>query len=647
MICSAVSRPQRLAPTAQQFHFGDYTLDRARFRLQRAERALRLERIPMELLLLLVQRRGELVSREEIAEHLWGKDVYLDFEHGINTAVRKVRLVLRDDPDKPRFVETVVGKGYRFAAPVTCVEAEPAAPGLSLAAAAAAGTVASVPPPEPLAAAKAVRLKLSAAILGMLALVTVGVLLTRPRSTRETPPPPIRSLAVLPLRNLSADSSQEYLADGMTEALIDRLAHIHQLRVISWTSVMRLKNSQLSAPEISRMLGADALVEGSVTREGNHIRITAQLIRGATDDHFWSESYDRELPDVLSLQSEVAQAIAKKVEATVSGEERDTLAAVHRVLPDAYESFLKGQYVLHQAKRKADLQRSVAFFEESLRQDPGFAQAYVSLAAAHSQLGTVLVGGRPDTERQLAAAAVRKALELDPTLGEAHLILGDLAQKQWRWAEAESEYRRALELNPNDAEAYASMAQWLLCHGHIDEALTAAERSRDLDRTGNPDSEIVWILFNARRYDDAIREANSFLQVRPRDPYALWQMGFALIMKGEPERAIPVLQQASAASGRSAGMIDLLAAAYARAGRRDEALRLLDELKARQRTGYVPAASFIIAYMGLGDYDQAFVWIEKACRERSNILQFVKVHPLFDPLRHDPRFAGVVRRVGL
>ncbi|HEU5450341.1 MAG TPA: tetratricopeptide repeat protein [Terriglobales bacterium] len=639
-----------MAPTAQQFHFGDFTLDRSRFRLQRAERALRLERIPMELLLLLVQRRGELVSREEIAEHLWGKDVYLDFEHGINTAVRKIRLALRDDPDKPRFVETVVGKGYRFAAPVTCVEAEPAAAELSLAAAAGGASVATVLRPEPLPAAKppiSARLKLSAAVLGVLALVTAGVLLTRPRATRETPPPPIRSLAVLPLRNLSADASQEYLADGMTEALIDRLAQIHQLRVISWTSVMRLKNSQLSAPEISRMLGADALVEGSVMREGDHIRITAQLIRGATDDHFWSETYDRDLPDVLSLQSEVAQAIARKVEATVSGKERDTLAAVHRVLPDAYESFLKGQYVLHRANSKADLQQSVAYFEETLRQDPGFARAYVSLAAAHSQLGTVIVGGRPDTERQLATAAARKALQLDPNLGEAHLILGDLAQKQWRWAEAEAEYRRALELNPNDADAYASLAQWLLCHGRIDEALASAERSRDLDRTGDPGLEIVWILFNDRRYDDAIREVNSVLQVRPRDAYALWQLGFALIMKGEPERAIPVLEQAATVSGRSPGMIDLLAAAYARAGRRAEALRILDELKARERSGYVPAASFIITYMGLGDYDRAFAWIEKACQEHSNILQFVKVHPLFDPLRQDPRFAGLVQRVGL
>ena len=637
--------------TTQVFHFGDFTLDQSQYRLQRGERILRLERQPMELLFLLVERRGELVTRDEVADRLWGTTVFVDIDQSINTAVRKVRMVLRDDPDKPRFIETVVGKGYRFAAPVAVngeatVSAtaglpafrQPAQAGQSAAIAAAPAQRMRRRPPV---------VMLLAGIGAVLAILASGWIALHVRNTRISAHPGIQSLVVLPLKNLSGDPDQEYLADGMTEALVSRLSGIHELRVISRTSSMRLKYSDLSIPEIAKALQVDVVVEGSVVREGDRIRVTAQLIRGATDEHFWSETYDRELPDVLALQSDVAQAIARKVEVTVSGKEEQRLAASHTVLPEAYESYLKGRAALNNTNTRAGIEKSVRYFQDAISKDPAFAPAYVGLAAAHSWLGTVFLGGTPDTERAQVVRAARKALELDPNLAEGHVLLAQVAQQQWRWAEAEAEYRRALELTPNDSDAYGGLARWLLCHGRLDEALASAQLARELDRSGFSAGDIAWILFHSRRYDEAVHELRSALDVHPNDAGSLWLLGFTLVIKGQASEAIPLLERAAVLADRSSGYIDVLGAAYARAGRRSDALRILAELKRRKQHGYVAAASFVIVYLGLGENEQAFAWLEEAYKERSNMLQFVKVHPLFDPLRGDPRFVDLLRRVGL
>jgi TolB-like protein/Tfp pilus assembly protein PilF len=482
--------------------------------------------------------------------------------------------------------------------------------------------------------------------VALLALLAVTEVMTRSR-TRDATRPKITSLAVLPLKNLSGDSTQEYLADGMTEALIGRLSSIHDLRVISRTSAMHFKDTQLSVPEIARTLRVDAIVEGSVIREGSRIRVTAQLIRGATDEHFWSETYDRELRDALALESEVAQSIAQRVEATVTGEQRARLVAARHVGPEVYESYLKGQFALDKSITKADIEESIGYFDEAIKRDPTFAPAYVGLARAYEDLGTIFVGVPPGEVRPKIISATRKALELDPELAEAHLLLAHVQQQQWQWAEAESGYRRALELNPNDAAAHAGLAHWLLCQGRTEEALAWAQRSRELDPVAFAGINIGWLLFQARRYDEAIRELRSVLAVRPDEPDALWFLGFALIANREAEEAIPVLEKALSVSHRSPGVIGVLVRAYAHAGRRTDALRLLGELKRRQKTGYIPTAAFVNAYLGLDDHDQAFAWLERACQERSTILQYVKVHPFFDPVRDDPRFADLVRCVGL
>jgi len=637
------------------FHFGEFTLDASRYLLQRGDRTLRLEKRPMEFLILLLEKRGELVCREEVARRLWGADVFVDVDHGINTAVRKIRIALRDNPEKPRFIETVVGKGYRFAAPVVC---------------SGNGKPLEETPPEPTTGVQPIPVHVPAGpavehaavapqdaipkrtwLLGRGAILVIGVvaaLLFGIRwKLRQTSHPAIRSLAVLPLKNLSGDPTQQYLADGLTEELIGRLAAIHNLRVISRTSVMHFRDTTLTAPEIAKALHVDALVEGSIIRDGSRVRVHAQLIRASTDEHFWSETYDRELRDVLSLQSDVAQAIARKVKVTVAGDERQRLSAFHAVLPEAYESYLQGNFSLHNSNNKAAIEKSIRYYSDAISKDPAFAPAYVGLAAAHAALGTVMMGGDPGRERPQMVSAARTALKLDPGLAEAHILLADIAQKQWHWAEAESEYRRALELDPNDPDAYTGLAEWFLCQGRADDALNWEQHARELDSFGSTNWELAWILFHSRRYDEAIRELRNTLAVRPDDASSLWLLGFTLVVKGQPNEAIPVLEKAAKLANRSSGYIDVLAAAYARAGRRTDALRILAELKKRKQAGYVAAGSFVILALGLGDKEQAFAWLDEAYKEKSNILQFVKVHPLMDPLRSDPRFGDLVRRVGL
>jgi TolB-like protein/tetratricopeptide (TPR) repeat protein len=459
--------------------------------------------------------------------------------------------------------------------------------------------------------------------VAVLAVIAVTFVMIRSRSA-DAARPKITSLAVLPLRHLSGDPTQEYLADGMTESLIGRLSRIHDLRVISRTSVMRFRDPQLSVPEIAKILRVDAIVEGSVIREGSRIRVHAQLIRGATDEHFWSETYDRDLRDVLTLESEVAQSIARKVEVTITGRERESLSAVRSVSPEAYESYLKGRFALEKARDRSGIEQSIGYFEEATNRDPTFAPAYVGLAGANTAFGLVFFGARPEETRPKVMTAARKALELDPDLTEAHVLLANVLQEQWHWADAEAEYRRALDSNPNDAGAHAGLALWLLCQGSTDEALASARRGRELDPLAVSGTGIAWILFQSHRYDEAIHELRTVLALRPDDAGALTTLGFVLVAGNLPGDAIPGLEKVVSVSNGSPAATGVLIRAYAHAGRRADALRLLGELKKRKQAGYVPAAAFVNAYLGLDDYDQAFAWLEQAYKEQSNILQFVQ-----------------------
>ena len=395
--------------------------------------------------------------------------------------------------------------------------------------------------------------------------------------------PQIRSLAVLPLKNLSGDPTQDYLVDGMTEALISRLSRIQDLRVISRTSVMTFKDTKLPLPEIAKTLRVDAIVEGSVIRQGSRIRVHAQLIRGATDDHFWSEEYEREVRDALTLESDVAQAIARKVEVTLTGKERQRLSATHHVSPEVYESFLKAQDQANNINSSDDLDKAITDFEDTISKDPNFAPAYVGLASVYQLQTTSFASVPPQDARPKLISAARKALELDPDLVQPHILLGEVYQRQWQWSDAEAELKRALELSPNDARAQERFAIWLLCQGRTDEALTWIQRAREIDPLGHSGVSNGFILFHARRYNEAVQELRSVKSVYPDH----WYLGFALIANGQPEEAIPVLQNALSANDRSPTVMAILIRAYAHSGRQAEALSLLDELKRLQRKTYV------------------------------------------------------------
>lgn len=674
--------------------FGSFEADIYTRELRKHGMKLKVQEQPFQVLAMLLAHPGELVTREEIRSKLWPEDTFIDFDHGLNAAVRRLRDALNDNAEAPRYVETLPRRGYRFIAPVEkrsvddaerkteAFTSSPVAIGV------APGTTANVP--ETIATSQAVdagsetdsprvtigmtpatlaepgsspaltahslnprearpstHMKLFLATAVTLAVVVACLFAAYQIGNRRAKQPAIRSLAVLPLKNLSGDPSQQYLADGITEELIGRLAGIRDLRVISRTSVMGFANTQLSIPEIAGKLNVDAVLEGSVMQDGNRIRVHAQLIHAATDEHFWSESYDRELRDVLAMDADVAQAVAHKVEVTITGEEHRRLVAVRPVAPEVYENYLKGQFALAKRNNKSDIEESIAYFQEAIRKDPTFAPGYLGLAKAHSILTTVFMGAVAEQERPQAIQSAQKALELDPELAEAHVLMASMAESLWHWTEAEGEYRRALELRPNDAATYSGLAWWLECQGRSVEALTARRHARELDPLATSGADLAWDLFYARRYDEAEQELHSVLAVRADDAYALWVLGFVLLANHRPHDAIPELEKGLSVSDRSPGIVGLLINAYAQAGRRRDALRLLNELKRRQQTAYVPSAAFTLAYLGLGDNDQVFVWLEKGYKEQSNLLQTLKVFPFFDPIRADPRFIDLLHRVGL
>ena len=626
--------------------FEGYQVDLQTGELRKNGTKVRLSGQPFQILALLLERPGELISREELRTKLWPDEVFVDFDHSLNAAVNKLREALCDSTSDVRLIETLPKRGYRFIGLIETRD-KPATVQVALA------------PPGPAPPAPRNRLNrlditlnhaLALSVLVLAGLLTGLYVYSRRSQTSGNVVPAIHSIAVLPLKNLSGDPAQEYFVDGMTEEIIGRLSMIRGLRVISRTSAMHFKDTRAPLPEIAKALGVDAMVEGSVIRDGGRVRVHAQLIRAVTDEHFWSETYDRELGDALALESDVAQAIAARVEVTVTGAERARLVAARQVSPDVYENFLKGQ-LAERSNSPSAKQKSIAYFEEAIKKDPAFAPAYLGLAQAYDALGMPGVGGAPPRELQpKITSLIRKALELDPALPGAHALMGGLYQMQWQWNDAEREYKLALELDPNDAGAHLSFSSWLLSQGRTEEALAWSRRARELDPIGITGHTMGWILFQSHHYDEAIRELRSDLEVHQDDAstyWSCWFLGFALIANAQADEAIPVLEKALALSERNPAVIGVLVRAYAHAGRRTEALRLLDELRRRQQAGYVPSAALVNAYLGLGNNEQTFFWLERAFKERSPILQYIKVHPFFDPLRGDPRFADLVRRVGL
>ena len=642
-----------MAANAQPSHrlrFDEFEIDLRSGELWVSGKRVRLQDQPFQVLRVLLERHGELVARDELKQTLWPSDTFVDFDDGLNTAVRKLRDVLGDSAEKPRFIETIPRRGYRFMGRLAEVPAVPpllaeeskhsleqAKAGLSTSDSAVLATQKAFLPTH---------WTVLLAGVAALAVFSVALVLYRSSSAKGAKQPPIKSLAVLPLRNLSGDPTQEYLADGMTEALIGRLSEIHKLRVISRTSVTRFKDTHLSVPEIARTLQVDAIVEGSVIRDGNRIRVHAQLIRATTDEHFWAEAYDRELHDVLSLQSDVAKSIARRVEVTISGEEHARLSFARTVDPEAYEAYLKGRYYWN--KRTGDsMSKAALYFEQAIDKDPTNGAAYSGLADCNS--GLAWHGFMSPAEvLPKAFAAAQKAVEIDPQSAEAHASLALVLDHKWDWARAEVEFKRALELNPQYANAHHWYGDYLSIQGRHDEALVEAKRALELD----PLNLMVgtWVglrYYLARRYDDAIEQSRNTVDLDPTFAAAHLILGESYVQQGKHKEGLDELQKAARLSGDSSLYMAQVGVSLALPGERREALRVIRELQDISSKRYVSPYGVAQIYAALNDKEQTYRWLEIACRDRAVWMSYLAVDPLFDSIRLEERFRDLLRRVGL
>jgi TolB-like protein/DNA-binding winged helix-turn-helix (wHTH) protein/Flp pilus assembly protein TadD len=620
--------------------FGAYEFSPYSGELRKEGMRVRLEGQPLAILQMLVERPGELVTREELLKKLWRGDTFVDFEHSLNAAVKRLRAALNDSADQPRYIETLARRGYRFIAAVN-------------AAGTGTGAVASVVASTPEVAQTQLAFRGRRLWLIAVAVCAVGVVGWGWRQWRHrTAPsaaPVIRSLAVLPLENLSGEPSQEYFTDGMTEELIGRLSNIHSLRVISRTSAMQFKHTRLSVPEIARALRVDAIVEGSVIREGNQIRVHAQLIRGATDEHIWADEYEREYNSILVLQKEVAQTIAERIKISLTPQERAGLGPSRAVNPEAHEDYLKGRYYFNQRTEVA-MNKSITYFEQAIARDPSDPLPYSGLADAYALLGFRGGISSKDTLSRAKAAAL-KAIELDDTLAEPHASLAFIAEThEWDWAMAEKEYKRALELNPGDARAHHWYAGYLMYVGRFEEGIAEAKRARDLDPLSLPlNNALAGRLLVAGRVDEAREQVQKTLELNPNFAPAHQTLGWAYLNTGKHDEAIRAFQQAVQLSGPDDSDFVLdLGFAYAVSGKREEARKILADLKKQHEQALVPSGSIAILYGALGELNEAFTWLEKAYEERDPELTYLKVPGRrFEPLRRDPRFRKLLVRMSL
>jgi len=458
---------------------------------------------------------------------------------------------------------------------------------------------------------------------------------------------PIRSLAVLPFENLSGDPNQEYFADGMTDELISSLAKIEALSIISRTSVMQYKGVKRSLPAIARELDVGGVVAGSVTRAGDRVRITAQLIEAATDRHLWAESYERNLENILALQSSVARAIARQVQATLSEQEDRRLNMVSRVNPAAYDAYLQGRYYWN-TRTSPGLTRGARYFEQAIQIDPQYAAAHAGLADSYLMMGHYNVLPRVEAYSKARAAATR-ALELDDSLAEAHTSLaaikGDL---DWDWEEADRRYQRALELNPSNANAHHWYAMFLSGQARHTEAMAEIERARALDPVSlNISSNACWVYIVARQYDRAIEECEKVTQIDEDYAGAHYYLGVAYDSVERFDEALAALQKARALSPGEAYTIAGLGRAYARSGDKVAAEEMLAELELLAKTGYVEPTYLAGIHVGLGENDRAMEYLERGYAERAAEMPYLNVEPTWYPLRSDPRFVDLLRKMNL
>jgi TolB-like protein/DNA-binding winged helix-turn-helix (wHTH) protein len=614
------------------YQFEDFTLDSGRFELRRKGHIIRLERKPMELLILLVSQKGQLVTRTEIAERLWHSEVFVDTEHGINTAIGKIRSALRDDPEQPRFVQTVTGKGYRIVCLLEVSDSPTGQPEPPV----SHETGDAAPNLQSFKARS--RLKWVFFSLVVIAVLAVaGRLVQR----RWRAPEPVHSLAVLPLENLSGDPSQEYFADGMTDELITELARIPGLRVVSRTSVMQEKGPRKPLSQIARELNVDALVEGSVVRSGSRVRITAQLIDTRTDKHLWAQSFEGELSDILSLQDSVAREIASHTKVAIAPALETKVGDIGRMDPAAHDAYLRGLYFLQ--KREADT--SVAYFQKATSLEPGYAPGFAGLAdALHSEW--VIGLAPPDQVMPAAVAAAKRAIQLDPSSGEAYAVLGSIeTDYEWNWDAAERDLQRGIALSPNNASAEFFYAIFLDAVNRPEEAVAQMRRALELDPLSFlMNRHLGTTLYLARRYDEALYYLKQAREMEPgkADFVDSW-ISAIYEKKGMRDEAVNA-DLSGLRIRRPKINIDGLHSIYERDGWKAYWLARIEAMQPYAKDHCI-AYQLGVGYLRVGNGDLAFPLFNKAVDERCQWMVMLKVDPLVDNIRTDKRYKELLRRI--
>jgi TolB-like protein/DNA-binding winged helix-turn-helix (wHTH) protein/tetratricopeptide (TPR) repeat protein len=636
---------------AHRYTFDDVQIDLQSFRLLKDGKVVPVEPKALNLLIFLVENRGRLVERRELIDAVWGDAFVTD--HVLNYSIGQLRKGLVDDAKKPRYIETVPTRGYRFIAAVEAEELETAAaapiptelehvpqPALNRQqpAESGAGKVDGIAPVFlgrlPSRAVPIVGFALLIVVVGVVSFWVEG------RGSHASSSIPIRSLAVLPLENLSGDTSQEYLADGMTDELITGLGQISALQVISRTTAMQYKNAHKSLPQIAKELNVDAVVEGSVVRSGERIRIAAQLIEAPADRQIWARSFEGDMQDVLGLQNQVAGAVAEQIRIKLTVKEQTELADTRQVDPQAYEAFLKGHFF--EQNTPETLRKSIQFYKQAVQLDPSFARAYVGIARSTNYLsnwGTIPRGEAAAT----SDAEIAKALELEPDLGEAYTERGwTRLLFHWDFPGAERDFQHALELDPGSSDTHSGLSAYDSIMGRSDESLQEIRRAMQLDPLSlEVNTDYCRSLEAARRYDDAVAQCKAALELDPNFKYALYYLGEYYERKRDYPEAHKIWERYGGCDASCIAMEDEIHGAPGVAGAFDA------WLKAQKKQ---PDAFFLAqAYAGLGRKDQAFAWLEKAYEQRSGgeDLTFLPVNSGFDPLRSDPRFDAFLRRVGL
>jgi TolB-like protein/DNA-binding winged helix-turn-helix (wHTH) protein/Tfp pilus assembly protein PilF len=628
------------APVTRTLRFDLFELNVRAGELRKRGVKLHLRGQPLQVLAILVERAGDVVTREELQSQIWSADTFVDFDHSIHNAVARIREVLGDSVEKPRYIETLPRRGYRYIGPVEDFQT----PRVGT----ETGDHTTQPVPlvaDPKRKRNPVLVLGALVMLGLVACTTTWHYLHARAAV-----PPIHSIAVLPLDNLSGDPSEEFFADGMTDQLITDLARVGSLRVISRTSVMRYKGAKKSLPEIARELNVDAIVEGSVIRSGQRVRVTAQLLQAPTDQHLWAETYDRDVGDILRLQSEIADAIARQVRAQLTPMLQSQARTVNS---GAYDAYLRGRlYFVNEFTKPDSLKKAQGYFEESIQKDPNFALAYTGLADTYVYLA--FAGAlQKDQAYRSAKEALAKALELDDSIGEAHDTLGVLSSRfDWDWDTADREFNRAIALAPSYSCAHEDRAIFLASTGRRAEALAEIAKIDQLDYGFGAARTESTTYYELRDYPGLIEASRRALLVDPKDWFQHYTLGVGYEGTGKVQEAISEYQKAIQMSGGPQSMV-ALAHAYSTAGKKAEAEKLLHDLerKSLERKSKDTAASpytMATIYAGLGDTDKAFDFLEKAYSEKSfDISSSLKSDLVLDSLHRDPRFQNLLGRIGL